>query len=125
MRRLRRLIFGAVLAVVVPSLPLASADDQERARQALAAGRILPLAMIVERAIARFGGRVLDVTYEADDDDGDERQRRSPRRYEVKLLTSDGRILNLDYDAVTGELIGQRGRQRGRHHEGHGDDGDD
>lgn len=121
MRALRRFVFAAVIAVVAPSLPLASADDQDRAREAVAAGRILPLATIVERAIARFGGTVLDVDYE----DGDDEEDGGWRRYEVKLLTADGRILKLDYDAVTGDLVGQRGRQRERHREGRGHDGDE
>lgn len=121
MRALRRFVFAAVIAVVAPSLPLASADDQDRAREAVAAGRILPLATIVERAIARFGGTVLDVDYE----DGDDEEDGGRRRYEVKLLTADGRILKLDYDAVTGDLVGQRGRQRERHREGRGHDGDE
>lgn len=120
MRALRRFVFAAVIAIVAPSFPLASADDQDRAREAVAAGRILPLATIVERAIARFGGTVLDVDYE----DGDEEDG-GRRRYEVKLLTADGRILKLVYDAATGDLVGQRGRQRERHREGRVQDGDE
>ena len=97
-------------------------DDHERARAAVAAGRILPLPVIVERALARFGGSVLDVEYE-DDDEGEHDGNRGRPRYEVKLLSADGRILKLDYDATTGELIGHRRRARERH--GRGEDEDD
>lgn len=96
-------------------------DDQERAREAAAAGRILPLAVIVERTIARFGGSVLDVEYD-DDDEGEHEGDRWRPRYVVKLLTADGRILKLDYDAATGDLIGHRRRARERHGRGKGED---
>nr|WP_295827570.1 PepSY domain-containing protein [uncultured Azospirillum sp.] len=82
-------------------------DDHERARSALRDGRILPLERIVESARQRFGGDVLDVDLE-DEEDG--------FRYELKLIAPDGRILKLDYDAATGELLRTRGR-----HRSHGD----
>lgn len=98
----------------------AVADDQDRAREDVAAGRILPLATIVERATGQFGGTILDAEYECEDDGPGDRGRSSSRRYELKLLTVDGRILELDYDAVTGELISQRGRRREQHRWQHG-----
>jgi len=126
MRILRPLAIAAAIAAALAAAS-AAADDQERARQAVAAGRILPLPVIVERALARFGGTVLDVEYEEDDDDEDDDDedggKRGParrNRYEVKLLTADGRILKLDYDAASGELVGQRGRERERHRERRG-----
>ena len=82
-------------------------DDHERARDALREGRILPLERIVESAKQQFGGDVLDVNLE-DEEDG--------FRYELKLIAPDGRILKLDYDAATGELLRTRGR-----HRSHGD----
>lgn len=87
-------------------------DDQDRARAAVAAGKILPLAAIVDRAQTRFGGEVLDVEFEDDEDDEDRNggPPRSPAIYEVKLLASGGRVLKLEYDATTGELLRVRGR---------------
>lgn len=123
MRDLPPRLFAAIFTAVLLALP-AAADDQDRAREDVAAGRILPLAAIVERATARFGGTVLDAEYE-DEDEGEHRDRGRPfhNRYEIKLLTPDGRILQLDYDAVTGDLLGQRGRLRERRREGgHGHD---
>ena len=78
-------------------------DDHERARAALREGRILPLERIVESAKQRFGGDVLDVDLE-DEEDG--------FRYELKLIAPDGRILKLDYDAATGELLRIKDRHR-------------
>jgi uncharacterized membrane protein YkoI len=130
---MRAVLPAALLAVLFLSFPaMASAgDDRDRAGEAAAAGRILPLSRIVERAIAQFGGTVLDAAYEAGDDDEEEEEEGHggprPHRglYRVKLLTTDGRILKLAYDAASGELIGQRGRHRERHRGGRGDGKDD
>ncbi|MBK1837474.1 PepSY domain-containing protein [Azospirillum sp. YIM B02556] len=84
-------------------------DDHERARTALREGRILPLERIVESARRQFGGEVLDVDLEGEDggkEDG--------FRYELKLIAPDGRILKLDYDAASGELLRVKGRHRSR-----------
>ncbi|BAI73812.1 hypothetical protein AZL_a02810 (plasmid) [Azospirillum sp. B510] len=98
-------------------------DDHERARAALREGRILPLERIVESARQRFGGKVLDVDLEGEEEDGG-------FHYELKLITADGRIMKLDYDAATGELLRIRDRHRkrdgGRHagQEGGQEDGE-
>ena len=87
------------------SVATASADgDHDRARDAVKAGRILPLERIVARAEERFGGKVLDVDLEDEHD---------TLRYELKLMGPDGRILRLVYDAASGELLDARGRGRG------------
>ncbi|PWC85225.1 hypothetical protein TSH100_16065 [Azospirillum sp. TSH100] len=78
-------------------------DDHERARAALREGRIQPLERIIQNAKQRFGGDVLDVDLE-DEEDG--------FRYELKLIAPDGRILKLDYDAATGELLRIKDRHR-------------
>lgn len=77
--------------------------DHDRAREALQAGRILPLERIVESAKREFGGEVLDVELE-DEDAG--------FRYELKLIAADGRVLKLEYDAASGELLRAKGRHR-------------
>jgi uncharacterized membrane protein YkoI len=124
---MRALFFASLLAVLLLPMPTpAPADDHDRARAAVAAGRILPLTKIVERATAQFGGTVLDAEYEGGDDEGGDHHREWSHQshYHIKLLTADGRILKLDYDAVTGELVSQRGRDRERHRGGR-DDGED
>lgn len=99
------ILLCALLVVEAPGA--AAGDDHNRARDAVQAGRILPLERILESARARFGGDVLDVELE-DEDAG--------FRYEIKLIVADGRILKLEYDAATGELLHARGRDR-RHGE--------
>jgi uncharacterized membrane protein YkoI len=115
MRSARLHVVAAFLVVALPLVSAATADDQDRAREDVAAGRILPLATIVERATEQFGGTILDAEYECDDDDHGDRNRLPRHRYELKLLTVDGRILELDYDAVTGDLVSERGRRRDHH----------
>jgi uncharacterized membrane protein YkoI len=109
---LHRLLSMFVLVLVGLSPMRALADDQDRARAAVAAGKILPLAAIVDDAQARFGGEVLDAEFEdaEDDEDRGDAPPRSTGIYEIKLLAPGGRILELEYDATTGELLRVRGR---------------
>lgn len=85
-------------------------DDHDRARAALREGRILPLETIVAKAGADFPGDILDVELDEEDDG---------IVYEIKTITADGRILKLEYDAATGELLKVKGRgshgSHGRH----------
>ncbi|NJO56782.1 MAG: PepSY domain-containing protein [Rhodospirillales bacterium] len=122
------LLATSLIVLLVPTPGSSSADDYDRARAAVAAGRILPLTEIVERATAEFGGGVLDAEYEDDDDEEDDdhhRERSNRSHYRIKLLTPDGRVLKLVYDAVSGELISRHGRHRERHRGGRDDDEDD
>jgi uncharacterized membrane protein YkoI len=103
-------MFRLFLIALVSMLPLigqtAAEEDHERARHAREAGRVLPLQQILVNARAAFGGEVLDV--ELEDEGGDP-------IYEIKLLASGGRVLKLEYDAVSGELLGtRRGGSEGR-----------
>lgn len=79
-------------------------DDHERARAALRAGEVLPLATLLERLQRSHPGRVLEVELERDD---------GRWVYEVKLLQADGQLLKLALDARNGELLSQR-RKGGR-----------
>ncbi|HYD65383.1 PepSY domain-containing protein [Azospirillum sp.] len=98
-------VLGGLLAAVwLGACGGASADeDQDRARDAVRDGRALPLERIVEKARTAFGGDVLDVELEDEDD---------ALRYELKVMTADGRILKLEYDAATGDLLRVKGRHR-------------
>ncbi|MCW0180665.1 MAG: PepSY domain-containing protein [Zavarzinia sp.] len=81
-------------------------DDHERALEALREGRILPVEAILDAARKDFGGDVLDIELE-DEDEG--------FIYEIKLIAADGRIMKLDYDAATGQLLRVRQRHGGNH----------
>ncbi len=87
------LAFGAAAA--------ASAGDHDRARRAVEEGRILPLKEILARAQAASPGQVIEA--ELEDEGG-------IVIYEIKILTADGRVMKLHYNAATGELLKTRER---------------
>jgi uncharacterized membrane protein YkoI len=96
-----------VLLLLLPSLLLATPDvraddrrDHERARAALAAGEIRPLADLLAEVERRYAGRVVET--ELDREDG-------RWVYEVKVLPPSGRVFELHLDAATGALLRSRG----------------
>lgn len=109
-------VCGLLLTAAPP--PLRADDDRgrdhDRARAAVLRGEVLPLRDILERAETAFPGRLLEA--ELEDDHG-------RLTYEVKLLTEDGRVLELVYDARDGTLLGVEGRdlERRRGHRGRGE----
>ncbi|MRH22293.1 peptidase [Rhodovulum strictum] len=70
--------------------------DHDRAREALIRGEILPLHAILPDLETQFGGRVIKVELE-----------REKRRlvYELKLITPEGRIVEIEVDAATGAIL--------------------
>lgn len=76
-------------------------DDHERAREAVRSGEIAPLSEILDQVERDFVGRMLEV--ELEDEDG-------RWVYEIKMLTEDGRVVKLLYDARDKTLIGARGQ---------------
>ncbi|MCX8146438.1 MAG: PepSY domain-containing protein [Azovibrio sp.] len=94
----------ALALAVAPAAPVrADAADHEQARQALAAGEILPLRQILDRVEKSHPGQVLEV----------ELERESGRWvYELKLLRPDGALSKLKLDAGSGALLQQKTRGR-------------
>lgn len=74
-----------------PALP-----DFEIAKDAVARGEILPLAEILKKVHLDFPGRVIEVEVEFSD---------GLRVYEVELVTPDGRLVEIDLDARTGDVL--------------------
>ncbi len=66
---------------------------QEEALQALRRGEILPLNRVLEIATREVPGNVIEVEYKA-----------GPK-YEIKILTPDGRIREVKLDARTGAVL--------------------
>lgn len=90
------------LAIAGPPVAVALADDHDdhvRAYEALRDGAVLPLTAILDIVARDFPGRVIEIEFEDDDDDG--------YRYELELVTADGRLFELEFDAVTGRLLSQ------------------
>ncbi len=90
-----------VAALAVGAAAPASASDHDRARRAVEEGRILPLKDILARAQGAYPGQVIEA--ELEDEGG-------MVVYEIKMLTADGRVMKLSYNAATGELLKTRAR---------------
>lgn len=70
----------------------ALAQDRPRA--------LLPAATIVERALERFSGEVLDV-----EEKPPKKDEPADAVYEIKLLSARGDVLKLRFDAMTGAFL--------------------
>jgi uncharacterized membrane protein YkoI len=95
----------AVLAITAAlafgvSAPTASArsddDDHIAAREALRRGEILPLSRILAIALRRVPGDVIDVELD---------RHHGAWRYEVKVLTSTGRVREIKLNARDGAIL--------------------
>lgn len=90
------------LALVTPIMaggeepPAAASTDFDRALGAVQRGEIKRLSEILPRIEAEFGGRAIETEIETDD---------GRWVYEIDILTTDGRLFEVDVDAVTGETI--------------------
>lgn len=70
--------------------------DHDQARRAVEAGEILPLRQILERAEVDFPGQFVEA---------DLKRKHGRAIYKIKLLTANGRVLELYYDARSGRLL--------------------
>lgn len=99
-RSIPRLVAVAVATLCLSAAVIAPAvaddDDHIAARQAMQRGEILPLPRILRAAQAAAPGDVIEV--ELDRDDG-------VWRYEVKMLTSTGRVLEVKLNARTAAVL--------------------
>lgn len=95
------LALGLLLAL---GSPLARAgSDHDRARAAVQAGQALPLKTLLERLQRDHPGQVLEVELE---------QAGGRWVYEVKLLQPGGRLLKLELDAATAQVLRSKERSR-------------
>ncbi|MDX1431378.1 MAG: PepSY domain-containing protein [Gammaproteobacteria bacterium] len=95
-----RLLVAFVLAAL--SAPLASRGDDDRAVRGAPVASVMQL---LERVRRDYRGDVLEL--ELEDEDG-------RPEYEVKLLTPQGNVLKLYYDARTLEVLEVEGRHEDR-----------
>ena len=91
------------LALEIPAARAGS--DQERAREAVQAGRILPLRTVLERLERDQPGQVLEVELE---------QGSGRWIYEIRLLKPGGRLVKLHVDAESGAVLRRRERVHGQ-----------
>lgn len=95
------------LTIISFSTPLHAQDrrDHERARAALEAGEIRPLAELLGVVERRYQGRVIEADLERDD---------GQWLYEFKILPPNGRMFVVEIDAATGALLRSRGQVQER-----------
>jgi uncharacterized membrane protein YkoI len=106
---MKRSCLSLLCLTAVLAMPPAHADsDHDRARNAVQAGQVLPLKTVLDRLEREHPGQVLEVELEQED---------GRWVYEVKLLQTGGRLVKLELDAASGELLQwrDRGRDRNRH----------
>lgn len=84
---------GAQAADPEPEVPA----DSDLALGAVLRGEILPLSALLPRLRAGFAGEVLDIELDLD-------ARGRIVEYEFELLTPEGRLIEVDMDAATGEV---------------------
>ena len=95
-------VITASLAVFAPSA-IADDDDQETARQALEAGKIRPLMELLEKVESTYKGKILEVELESEETDASDGV--EILVYEIKLLTPQGNIVKLSFDASNLDLL--------------------
>lgn len=78
--------------------PAGQADerDHDRARKAVEAGEIKPLREVLAEAEKAHNGQLVEAELESKD---------GKMVYELKLLTVEGRVLKVYYDARSGALL--------------------
>ena len=88
--------------LLLPALSARADDrrDHERARAALAAGEIRPLAELLAEVERRYAGRVIEAELERED---------GRWVYEIRILPASGRVFELRLDGATGALLRTRG----------------
>lgn len=105
MKTIRLFLLSVAIALAAGGLHAGDdADEREqhdRARAAMAAGQIKPLAEILDQVERRYAGRVVKTELERDN---------GIWIYELKLLPANGRVYQLKINAQTGRIIGTRGQ---------------
>jgi uncharacterized membrane protein YkoI len=93
---LRSCLLGLVLALALTG-PVAAQSDQQRARDAMQAGRIRPLQEILMQIRPRIPGRILNAWLEEG--------RGGLWIYRLKMLDVRGNIIGVVVDARNGQIL--------------------
>lgn len=95
--------FLVALLMATMSMPVAVADQDSVSAAGME--EVVPLRSLLAQVSASYSGRVLEVELEREED-GEE----DIWVYEVKLLTDNGRVLKLEYDAISLKLLKIKGK---------------
>ncbi|PCI38604.1 MAG: hypothetical protein COB46_10945 [Rhodospirillaceae bacterium] len=103
----QKLMFLSVLSGLIFSTPIwADEDKQDMARKAVLAGEVAPLSELLGIVEKDYKGDIVKI--ELEDEDADEwggSERGKIFIYEIKILTTDGNLVKLKYDAKTLKLL--------------------
>jgi uncharacterized membrane protein YkoI len=88
-------------ALMFATTGVQAGDDHERARRAVERGEALPLKTILERVARDYPGDVIETEIE---------DWRGRAAYEIKVITAQGNVVKLIYDAHDGTLLHAKGR---------------
>jgi len=113
--RLRAALLCLGAAMMIGALPANAGDEDDGRDQAPLAGNAVSLERLLERIRQEFPGRILRVGLERE-----WRDREPVWVYEAKVLTDQGNVLKLKYNAGNMELLELSGRHDDR--ERHDDD---
>jgi uncharacterized membrane protein YkoI len=91
---------GLIALMLMGAAPARADSDQDRARAAVDAGEVKPLGQILKSVRQRYKGQVLDSQLL---DEG------GRPVYRVRLLTKDGKVLDIGVDAKSGRILDVRG----------------
>ncbi len=94
---IRQILFCIFLALPTYAL-CGSQNDQDRARNAVSRGAVLPLSTILSAVRNSVPGRVLDAKLTGNERSGN-------MRYRLKILTPDGRMVRLTVDATNAAIL--------------------
>ena len=104
--RLMLTAFAFAMLAAVPLSAQADSDDQDRARKAMLSGKVRPLTELLAHVESMYEGDIIEVELEEDDDGawfGSNGQ--AMMLYEIKLLTPQGNLVKLEFDAESLELL--------------------
>lgn len=71
-------------------------DDHELARRLVDEGKIRALSAIIEEVKTQVPGEMLEIEFESE---------KGVYKYELKILRPDGKVQEVDIDAVTGSVL--------------------
>lgn len=97
MTTIRRLLPVLLLAGVLPVL---AAGDWRSLHDDVQAGRLVSLASVLDWLDRHYVGTVIEVELERDD---------GQVTYEIEMVGPQGQLVEFEFDAATGELIGIEG----------------
>jgi len=104
-----RFALAAVLCAAALALPdpaRADANDQARAREAMLSGEVAPLSELLARVESLYAGEIIEVEMEEDEELQWTPEGQTPiLLYDIKLLTPQGNLVKLKFEARGLELL--------------------